>query len=156
MISGETMSIFEPIPRGSRWDDEDEDDGEDDDLLPARGFLDPRSIRIGGAVVAGIVVLGLFVANRAERDPGQRPLVPSVQVDPGAAAVEQVDVSPSAPPPTTGPSPSPTTEPVDSGDAPSWQQPDDSRDDGFDDREFRRSKGDDKPGNGNGRGRGRD
>ncbi len=147
MISGETMSIFEPIPRESHWEDEEPDD-EEDDFIPA-GPSGPRSIRIAGIVVAGIALFGLIVSNVAEREPQPRPLLPSVQVDPGAAAVEGVDV-----PQTIAPSASASTAPLDTD---SSIEPVDTGDrDGIDDRESRRSKGDDKPGNGNGRGRGRD
>jgi hypothetical protein len=151
MISGETMSIFEPIPRESHWDDDEEEDEEDD--FPPSGPFDPRSIRIAGIAVSGLVLLGLIVSNTAEREPQPRPLLPSVQVDPGAAAVEQADATRAARRPTAAPttpvdiSDSDSIEPVDTEDAPRWQGRGDYD---SDDKTSGRSKWEDKPGNGNG------
>ncbi len=153
MISGETMSIFEPIPRESHWDD-DEEEGDEEADFPPSGPFDPRSIRIAGIVVSGLVLLGLIVSNTAEREPQPRPLLPSVQVDPGAAAVEQADATEVVRRPTAAPTTAPieisdgdSIEPVDTGDAPTWQ---DRGDYDYDDKASGRSKWDDKPGNGNG------
>ena len=148
------MSIFEPIPRGSGGVHVEDDDDEDDGFPASGGSFDPRSIGIAGGVVAGIVVLGLLVSNTAGREPEPRPLMPSVQVDPGAAAVEQYEATQAARRPTTAPtaSPSPTPdatadagriEPVGIDDAPEGPTKDD-----------RKGRPDDKPGHGNGRGRG--
>jgi len=152
MISGETMSIFEPMPREAQWDDDEEEDEEDD--FPPAGPFAPRSIRIAGIVVSGLVLLGLIVSNTAEGDPQPRPMLPSVQVDPGAAAVEQADATQVARRPTAAPTTSPveisdsdSIEPVDTGDAPRWQG---GGDYDADDKASGRSKWDDKPGNGNG------
>jgi hypothetical protein len=142
MISGETMSIFEPIPRESHWDDDEEEDEEDD--FPPTGPFDPRSIRIAGIAVSGLVLLGLIVSNAADRESQPRPLLPSVQVDPGAAAVEQADATRAARRPTAAPTT--PVEPADAEDAPRWQ----GRGDDSDDKTSGRAKWDDKPGNGNG------
>ena len=151
MISGETMSIFEPIPRESHWDD-DEEEGDEEDDFPPSGPFDPRSIRIAGIVVSGLVLLGLIVSNPAEREPQPRPLLPSVQVDPGAAAVEQADATQVVRRPTAAPTTAPVEisdgdriEPVDTGDA--WQE---RGDDDSDDKASGRPHWDDKPGKGNG------
>jgi hypothetical protein len=75
-----------------------------------------------------------------------------VQVDPGAAAVEQADATRAAPRPTAAPttpvdiSDSDSIEPVDTGDSPKWQ----GRGDYDSDKASGRSKWDDKPGKGNG------
>jgi len=146
------MSIFEPIPRESRWDDGTQDFDEvppDDDSVPTAGSIDPRSIRIAGLAVLAIVIAGLVASNAA--GPASRPpLVPS-HVDPGAAAVEQTEAKRNVP--TAGPSASPSVEPVDSSDddAPRWQAPDDSSDNYSSSGD---SKWDSKPGKGHGRGRG--
>ncbi len=155
MISGETMSIFEPIPRESR---SNHDAPEFDDTLPDAGAtppggsFDPRSITIAGLVVTGIVVTGLVVSNSARPESQPRPLVAS-RVDPGAAAVEQVEARPTAP--TAGPSAAASAEPVDEAASTDsddewsgWQQPEDSSDDSSSGG----SKWDDKPGRGHGRG----
>jgi len=146
------MSIFEPIPRESAWDEETQE-LEDAPLrgdvdLPGRSF-DPRSIRIAGVAVVAIVVTGLFVSNTAQPESRPQPLVPS-RVDPGAAAVEQAEAKRAVP--AAGPSASPSAAPVDKAqddattdDAPTWQAPDYSSSGG--------SKWHAKPGKGHGRGR---
>jgi hypothetical protein len=142
------MSIFEPIPRESRFDDvtqELDEDLTDDVAAPAGAArsLDPRSIVVAGGVVAAIVVAGLVVSNLADPVSRSRPLV-AERVDPGAAAVEQVEAK--KPVPTADASVSPSVEDArddqsDSDDAPAWKSPDDSG-----------GNRDDKPGKGNGRG----
>jgi hypothetical protein len=147
------MSIFEPIPRESAWDEETQEledpPSPDDSALPSRS-LDPRSIRIAGLAVLAIVIAGLVASNAAGPASRPQPLVPS-HVDPGAAAVEQTEAKRSVP--TAGPSASPSVEPVDSSDddAPRWQAPDDSSDNYSLSGD---SKWDRKPGKGHGRGRG--
>ena len=149
------MSIFEPIPRESRWDADAQgldDASSDDHSVPSSGgSLDPRSIKIAGASVAAIVIAGLVASNMAEPEARPERLVPS-RVEPGAAAVEQAEAKRSVP--AVRPSASPSAVPVDeadgdadSDDAPAWQDPDDSRWSGD-------GKWEDKPGKGNGRGRG--
>ena len=147
------MSIFQPIPRDSRWDEgmQGLDDAPSDDAVPASGSLDPRSIKIAGASVAAIVIAGLVASNMAEPETRPERLVPS-RVEPGAAAVEQTEAKRSVP--AVRPSSSPSVVPVDEAngdadtdDAPARQEPDDSRWSGED-------KWKDKPGKGNGRGRG--
>ena len=49
------MSIFEPIPRESHWEADEEEDEEDD--FPPAGPFDPRSLRIAGVVVSGLASL---------------------------------------------------------------------------------------------------
>jgi len=155
LISGETMSIFEPIPRESRWDAGAQgldDATPDDHAVPSSGrSLDPRSIMIAGASVTAIVIAGLIASNMAEPEARPERLVPS-RVEPGAAAVEQAEAKRSVP--AVRPSASPSAVPVDeaNGDAdtddvPAWEEPEDSRWSGED-------KWNDKPGKGNGRGRG--
>ncbi len=102
------MSIFEPMTRASGAGHASESDGSLDDLFEEADLpgwsLDPRSIRIAGVVLGGIVLAGLVVTNTAQREPHPRPLAPSVQVDPGAAAVEELEstqVRRPAPVPTT-------------------------------------------------------
>ncbi|HJR89627.1 MAG TPA: hypothetical protein VJ782_05650 [Aeromicrobium sp.] len=143
------MSIFEPIPRESRFDDvtqELDEELTDDVAAPDRGSLDPRSIVIAGGVVAAIVVAGLVVSNLAEPVSRSRPLV-AERVNPGAAAVEQVEAK--RPAPTEDASASPSVEPVDEDDAPAGDAPNDSGDD----HSSGSDKRDSKPGKGNGRGR---
>jgi len=146
------MSIFEPIPRGSRWDDDTRElDAipSDDEPGHTRGSLDPRSIRIAGLAVAGIVVTGLLVSNAARPDPQQtRPAI-AARVDPGAAEVEQSEARRSVP--AEDDSASPSAEDESDDDSSTWQEPEDSSDDSsWSDG----SKRDDKPGKGHGHGRG--
>jgi len=134
------MSIFEPIPRESRGDEDTQELDEapsEDGAAPTAGF-DPRSITIAGLVVIAIVIAGLVASNAA--DPGSRPqpLIPA-RVNPGAAAVEQVEAKQSAPDPSASPSDESKDESDD--DAPGWQAPNDS-------------KWDSKPGKGHGKGHG--
>jgi hypothetical protein len=141
------MSIFEPIPRDSGWDEDDPDlDGArwDDGTAPAAAQLDPRSILIAGVVVIAIVIMGLVVSNMAQPDSRPERLVPS-RVDPGAAAVEQVEAKQSAPDPSA--SPSVESDEEDGGDA----QVDAGADDTHASGGF---KWDGKPGKGHGRGHG--
>lgn len=146
------MSIFEPTPRGARADDETQefDDAAWANLAPPRGFLDPRSIRIAGLVVSGIVAVGLVASNTAEPEPRPRAAVAS-RVDPGAAAVEQTEAQPV---PTADPSAPASADPVDATDDTysadgGLQLPEGSGDD----RWSGKPKGDDKPGRGRGHGR---
>ena len=63
------MSIFEPIPREYRPDDdtyEFESASWEDDVAPPRESFDPRSIWIAGLVLSGIVATGLVVTNLAD------------------------------------------------------------------------------------------
>jgi len=145
------MSIFEPIPRESRWDEGSQEPDEapvGDDTAPPGGSLDPRSIRIAGLVVVAIVVAGLVASNTAEPEDRPQRLVPA-RVDPGAAAVEQAEAK--RPVPTADASAS--VDPADEadGDAPTWDEPEDSGDDS---RWSGDTKSDNKPGKGRGRGRG--
>ena len=147
------MSIFEPIPRESRWDagtQRLDETPSDDDSAPARGSLDPRSIKIAGVSVAAIVIAGLVVSNMAEPEARPQRLVPA-RVEPGAAAVEQAEAKRGVP--AARPSAAPTVEPVDevsgdadTDDAPAWPSSDDSQWSGG-------GKWDNKPGKGNGHGR---
>jgi hypothetical protein len=155
-ISGETMSIFEPIPRESRWDEDTQelaDVPSREDSDPQHASFDPRSITIAGLAVVAIVITGLVVSNMADPQSRPQPLVPS-RVDPGAAAVEQAEAK--RPVPTARPSAS--VEPADgtqeestTDDAPTWQAPDVSSDDYA---SSGGSKWDSKPGKGHGRGHG--
>lgn len=144
------MSIFEPIPREPRWDEDTQeldDAWSDGDAVPASGSLDPRSIKIAGVTVTAIVIAGLVASNMAEPEERPERLVPA-RVEPGAAAVEQAEVKRSVP--TTDPAGSTAGEPAEETDD------DASRYDGP--RDGSRWSGDgkwgDKPGKGNGRGRG--
>ena len=141
------MSIFEPIPRESRWDEDTQelDEAQWDDDAPTAGF-DPRSITIAGLVVIAIVITGLVASNAADPASRPEPLVPA-HVSPGAAAVEQVEAKPSAP----DASPSVESKDESDDDAPSWQAPNDSSDDFASSGD---SKWDSKPGKGHGRGHG--
>jgi hypothetical protein len=142
------MSIFEPIPRESRWDEDTHelDEAQWDDDAPTAGF-DPRSITIAGLVVIAIVITGLVASNAADPASRPEPLVPA-RVNPGAAAVEQVEAKQSAPDPSA--TPSVEAEDVGDDDAPEWQPNDSS--DGF--ASSGDSKWDSKPGKGHGRGHG--
>lgn len=131
------MSIFEPIPRESRWEDGGQELNEatsNEEPGPEHGSLDPRSIKIAGLVLASLVVVGLIVSNIAEPEPRPRP--PVAAVDPGAAAIEHAEATQS--------------------DAPATDQADDNEpaeDDVDTDPPSRGSKWDgDKPGKGHGRG----
>jgi hypothetical protein len=144
------MSIFEPIPREPRWDEDTQELDEarwEDGSAPTAGF-DPRSITIAGLVVIAIVIAGLVASNAADPASRPQPLVPA-RVNPGAAAVEQVEAKQSAPDPSASPSVKSTDEGDD--DAPRWQAPNDSSDDFAPSRD---SKWDSKPGKGHGHGRG--
>ena len=160
MISGETMSIFEPIPRESHSDEDapEFDEALSEEVAPDGQAFDPRSIIIAGLVVAGIVVTGLVVSNLARQEAQPRPLV-AARVDPGAAEVEQAEIN--RPVPTVTPSASASAGPVEEADPADdlgvdsdtdglsqWQQPQDASDDDV----FGGSKWDDKPGRGHGRG----
>jgi len=142
------MSIFEPIPRASAWDEETQElediAAHDDDSVPGPS-LDPRSIAIAGFAVVAIVITGLFVSNMAQPESRPQPLVPA-HVDPGAAAVEQTEAKPTVP--TAGDSAPPSVEPVDEA------QQESSTDDGSTWQARGDSKRDDKPGKGHGHGRG--
>ncbi|HUS21230.1 MAG TPA: hypothetical protein VMZ66_04370 [Aeromicrobium sp.] len=146
------MSIFEPIPRESHWDEDTQelDEAQWDDDAPTAGF-DPRSITIAGLVVIAIVIAGLVASNAADPASRPQPLVPA-RVNPGAAAVEHVEAKQSAP--SADPSASPSVESKDGGgdDAPRWQAPNDSSDDFASSGD---SKWDSKPGKGHGNGHGR-
>lgn len=149
------MSIFDPIPRESRWDERDDggqefdDATSDDELAPERTSLDPRSIKIAGLVLASVVALGLIVSNTAE--PETRPRSIAVRVDPGAAAIDhaeaaQVDRQPAAS--ASAPPAADDTNRADDDAEPVEYEVDT-------DAPSRESKWDDgKPGKGNGRGRG--
>jgi hypothetical protein len=142
------MSIFEPIPRESGWDEDAQefDDARwDEGPGPTAGF-DPRSITIAGLVVIAIVIAGLVASNAADPSSRPEPLVPA-RVNPGAAAVEQVEAKQSAP--TADPSASPSAESVDESDG------DAQVDDGTDAHASGDSKRDSKPGKGHGNGHGR-
>jgi hypothetical protein len=147
---GETMSIFEPIPRESRLDEDTHEldaAPPDDEAAYSGASLDPRSIAIAGLVVAGIVVIGLVASNAARPDPQQeRPSV-AARVDPGAAAVEQAEAEQSEP--TADPSASSDESDEASEDSPTWRETEDSGDDSWSGDSKR-----DKPGKGHGRGRG--
>ena len=142
------MSIFEPIPRASAWDEEthelEDAPAHDDDAVPGPS-LDPRSIVIAGFAVLAIVITGLLVSNMARPESRPQPLVPS-HVDPGAAAVEQAEAQ--RPVPTAAASASPSAEPVDEA------QQDPSTDDARTWQARGGSKRDDKPSKGHGHGRG--
>ena len=144
------MSIFEPIPRESRWDEDTQelDEAQWDDNASTAGF-DPRSITIAGLAVIAIVIAGLVASNAADPASRPQPLVPA-RVNPGAAAVEQVESEQSAPDPSASPSDESKDESDD--DAPSWQAPNDSSDDSPSSGD---SKWDSKPGKGHGNGHGR-
>jgi hypothetical protein len=140
------MSIFEPIPRESRWDEDAQELDEppwDDGAAPTAGF-DPRSITIAGLVVIAIVIAGLVASNAGDPSSRPEPLVPA-RVNPGAAAVEQVEAKQSAP--SADPSSVERGDESDD-DAPSWQAPDESSDNASSGD----SKWDSKPGKGHGHG----
>ena len=143
---GETMSIFEPIPRESRSDEatrELDAVPPDDEAAYSGGWLDPRSIGIAGLVLAGIVVIGLVASNAARPDPQQHRPAVGARVDPGAAAVEQAEAEQTAP--TADPSASSDESDGEaSDDSPTRQEPDDS---------WSGDSKRDKPGKGHGRGR---
>jgi len=134
------MSIFEPIPRESRWDDSGQEYDEatsHEELGPEHGSLDPRSIKIAGLVLASLVLVGLIVSNIAEPEPRPRP--PVAAVDPGAAAIEDAEATQSDTPATD--EPEDDVEPVDD-DVDTETSSGGSKRDGA------------KPGKGHGRGRG--
>lgn len=98
-MSGGAMSIFDPIVPDRRSADlgtivDEWPSAESVPGPPSRGrSFDPRSIQIAGLITVGLVVLGILVSNAAKPDPGPRPGLAS-RVEPGAAAVEQVDLAP--------------------------------------------------------------
>lgn len=98
-MSGGAMSIFDPIVPDDRSATsatvvDARPDPASNPVVPTRGrSFDPRSIQIAGLFTAGLVVLGLLVSNAAKPDPEPRPGLTS-RGEPGAAAVEQVDLAP--------------------------------------------------------------